>query len=112
MEIEYSSNKLEKQLSDAKQIKIAFGVNAKRVAARMDDIRSSPNLKVLLQISSANCHQLSGNRKDQWSVNISANHRLVFEINNNPIPILEDNSIDTIKITDILIIETVDYHKD
>lgn len=110
MEIEYSSNKLKKQLSNASEIKKAFGVNAKRVAARMDDIKASPNLAVLMQLPAANCHPLSGNKKGEWAVNISANHRLVFEIANDPIPTKEDYSIDTIKVTDIRILETTDYH--
>lgn len=110
MEIEYSSNKLKKQLSNASEIKRAFGVNANRVAARMDDIKASPNLAVLMQLPAANCHPLSGNKKGEWAVNISANHRLIFEIANDPIPIKEDNSIDTIKVTDIRILETTDYH--
>lgn len=110
MEIEYSSNKLKKQLSNASEIKKAFGVNAKRVTARMDDIKASPNLAVLMQLSAANCHPLSGNKKGEWAVNISANHRLIFEIANDPIPTKEDNNIDTIKVTDIRILETTDYH--
>ena len=110
MEIEYSSNKLKKQLSNATEIKKAFGVNAKRVAARMDDIRSSPNLAVLMQLPAANCHPLIANKRGQWALDISANHRMIFEIANDPIPVKDDESVDTIRVTDIRIIETTDYH--
>ena len=110
MKIEYCSNKLRKQLTSASEIKKAFGVNAKRVSQRMDDIAASTNLAVLMQIPAANCHSLAGKRKGQWSVDISGNHRLIFELDGNPLPTLEDGSVDTIKVTDIRIIETTDYH--
>jgi plasmid maintenance system killer protein len=110
MQIEYSSNRLKKQLSNASSIKQAFGVIAKRVAARMDDIKSSPNLAILIQIRAANCHQLSGTRAHQWAVDISGNDRLIFEIATDPIPMKEDKSIDTLKVTAIRFIEIIDYH--
>jgi plasmid maintenance system killer protein len=110
MEIEFSSKKLKKQLSNASEIKKAFGVNAKRVSQRLDDIAASPTLAVLMQVPAANCHQLSGKRDGEWAVDISANHRLIFEIAHDPVPTLDDGSINTIKVTDIRIIETTDYH--
>lgn len=110
MKIEYRKNKLRKQLSNASEIKIAFGVNAKRVASRLDEILSSPNLAVLIQIPAANCHSLSGDRRGEWALDISRNHRLIFEITHNPIPETEDGSINTLLVTDICILGIVDYH--
>jgi len=110
MNIEYSTNRLRKQLSSASEIKRAFGVNAKRVAQRMADITAAPNLAVLQQIPAANCHQLTGDREGEWAVDISANHRMIFEISHDPIPTHDDGSVNTILVTDIRIIETSDYH--
>lgn len=84
--------------------------NAKRVAQRMEEIRASTNLAVLMQIRAANCHPLTGDKDGEWAVDISANHRLVFEIDQEPIPIKEDGGINTILVTDIRIITTTDYH--
>lgn len=110
MKIDYQKNKLKKQLSSASEIKKSFGVNAKRVASRLDDIEASPNLSILIQIPAANCHQLSGNRTGQWAVDISGNYRLIFIIDHNPIPINMNNSIDTNQVTAIIILEIADYH--
>jgi len=68
MKIEYRSNKLKKQLDNASEIKRAFGVNAKRVSARMDDIQASPNLAVLMQIPQLTVTSLPGTEKanGQW----------------------------------------------
>ena len=110
MKIEYRKNKLEKQLGNASELKKAFGTNAKRVKSRLDDIEASPNLAVLMQIPAANCHPLSGDRKGEWAVDVSANYRLIFEIQNEPIPKTPDGSIDVALVTDIRILKVVDYH--
>lgn len=110
MEIGYRSNKIRKKLSTATEIKKAFGDNARRVAARLADIESSPNLAVLMKIPAANCHPLTGARKGEWAVNISPNHRLIFELDHDPVPRTADNAVDTILVTDIVIINTEDYH--
>lgn len=110
MQIEYSKNKLKKQMSNASELKKAFGVNARRIKSRLDDIEASPNLAVLIQIPAANCHPLTGDRKGEWAVDVSANYRLIFEIQNDPIPKTENGSIDVILVTDIRILKVDDYH--
>jgi proteic killer suppression protein len=110
MEISYKTNRLKKQLSNASEIKKAFGVNANRVSARLDDIRAAPNLQVLKQLPAANCHQLQGRKNNEWAVDISKNHRMIFEIAHDPIPMDENNAINTLLVTEICIKETADYH--
>lgn len=110
MEIDYRKNKLKKQLSDASEIKKNFGVNAKRIAMRLDEIEASPTLAVLMQIPAANCHSLSGNRKGQWAVDLSGNFRIIFELDHDPIPKTGDGSVDTKLITKVCIVEIADYH--
>lgn len=109
MKITYS-NKIKKKLSSPSEIQKAFGTMAKKVQSRLDDISASPNLKVLMQIPAANCHPLSGKRSEEWAVDISGNHRMIFEINHDPIPKKDNGEILTIEVTDIRIIETTDYH--
>lgn len=110
MQVTYQKNKLQKQLSSASEIKKNFGVNAKRVANRMDEIAASPNLAILMQIPAANCHSLTGDRNGEWALDISKNFRLIFEIANEPIPKTDNGSIDTIMVTDIRVLEVGDYH--
>lgn len=110
MEIFYKKSKIKKQLSTASNIKKAFGVHARKVVSRLDDIEASPNLTVLMQIPAANCHRLSGKRSDQWALNVSNNFRMIFELTHDPLPMLEDNSINTEEIISITIIEIIDYH--
>lgn len=110
MKIKYRRSKLEKQMSNASEMKRAFGVKANRVSARKDDIISAPNLHVLMQIRAANCHPLTADRRGQWAVDISHNFRIIFEIDHNPIPENPDGTVNALLVTDIIIVEITDYH--
>lgn len=110
MNIEYANNRLRKQLSNASEIKKAFGERAKMVSRRLDQISAAPNLAVLMQLPGAACHALTGNREGEWAVSISGNHRLIFVLDHHPVPKKQDKSIDTIKVTDIIITKADDYH--
>lgn len=110
MNVEFKSNKLRKILTNAMEIRKEYGTMAKKVSQRMDQIYASPDLSVLISISSANCHPLTGDRKAEWAVDISGNYRLIFEINQDPVPQKNDGSVDSILVTDIRILETTDYH--
>ena len=111
MRISYKTRKLEKQFSSAKEISKNFGVNAKRVSQRKAELESADNLEILMQIPAANCHPLKGDRDGEWALDVSKNHRIIFEIDHDPIPTKETGSIDAVKITDVIIINVnEDYH--
>jgi len=110
MEVNYKNNRLRKKLSSASQIKRNYGVNAKRVSQRLAEIEASDNLSILTSIPAANCHPLTGNRRGQWAVDISANYRLIFEIVNDPIPLINKNEINLKLVSKIRLVEIEDYH--
>jgi len=110
MDIKYSSNKIKKKLSTPAEVAKAFGVMAKKVQVRLDEIKAAPNLAVLMQIPAANCHPLAGTKDGEWALNISPNYRLSFDINHDPVPKTEAGEIILTEVTCIRIIETVDYH--
>lgn len=110
MNLDFKSNKLRKILTNAREIQKEYGTMAKKVSQRMEQLYAAPNLAVLISYPSANCHSLTGNRKGEWAVDISGNYRLIFEINQEPVPMKDDGSVDTIRVTDIRILETTDYH--
>ncbi|MCX6221044.1 MAG: killer suppression protein HigA [Bacteroidia bacterium] len=110
MKISYQSNRLRKSLNEAKEIQKEFGTMAKKVSQRMKELIASDNLEVLKSIPAANCHELKGNRKGEFAVDISGNHRIIFVPDHDPVPVKEDHSLDCIRITDIEILGTEDYH--
>ena len=110
MNIDFKNNKLRKTLTNAGEIKKQYGTMAKKVSLRMDQFYASPFLSDMIENPSANCHALKGERDGEWAVDISANYRLIFEINQHPVPVNKDGSVNTQKVTDIMIIEITDYH--
>lgn len=110
MNLEFKTPKLKKSLTEAAELKKTYGTMAKKLAQRMAQLEAAPNLAVLISYQSANCHPLKGDRKDEWAVDISGNYRLIFKINQDPIPKKDDGSINSILVTDIRILETTDYH--
>lgn len=109
MNIDYRSNKLRKILTNAILIKKEYGTMAKKVSQRMEQLNAAGNLAVLISLP-VNCHSLTGNRQGEWAMDISGNFRLIFGIHQNPIPLKRDQSVDTILVTDIRILEITDYH--
>ena len=83
---------------------------AKKVNQRMKELRAADNLEDFMSIPAARCHLLHGDKKDCYAVDISGNHRLIFEPDHNPLPKKDDNSVDHLRITDIRILNTEDYH--
>ncbi len=110
MNITFKNRKLQKILTDPGEIKKAYGSMAKRVSQRMDQLQAAPNLATIQSLPTLECHLLTGDRKGEWAVSISGNYRLIFDIDHHPIPTKEDGGIDSIRITDIRILETTDYH--
>ena len=110
MEIDYGTRRLEKQMTNATEMKKAFGEMAKKVSMRLAEMRASPNLAALMQIPAPKCHALAGNKYGEWAVSISPNHRLIFIIANEPVPVNQDESINTFMVTAITVIRTEDYH--
>lgn len=110
MKIAFRTNKLEKQLTKANEMQRAFGTIARKVNQRMQELISSQNLEIMKTIPAANCHELKGDRKGEFAVDISGNYRIIFVPDHNPVPVKDDKSIDCIRITDIMILGTEDYH--
>lgn len=110
MKIRFSNNKLAKQMENATAIKRSFGVMAKKVSMRLDDITAAPNLAILKQLPQAGCHQLKLDRAGEWAVSISGNFRIIFELDHDPVPLKEDGSIDEILVSNIVITGVEDYH--
>ncbi len=110
MEISYSSNKLQKQLTQARELVAAFGQMARKVSQRHEELKSADTLSIMKLFPAAYCHELTGDRKGTLAVKVSGNYRMIFEPNHDPIPHKEDGGLDWEKVTSITILEITDYH--
>jgi proteic killer suppression protein len=110
MVITYKTRKLEKSLTDPKEMNRTYGYRAKKINQRLKEIKAAATLAVLKTIPAANCHLLKADRSNQFAVDVSANWRIIFEPNYYPVPSNEDGSINWSAITKIIILEVTDYH--
>jgi proteic killer suppression protein len=111
MNVYFSSKKLSKTLQSEKGLNRAYGVeNAKKIKQRLVELEAAPNLKEVYNLPMARCHELSGNKKGQFAVDIKHPYRLIFEPDHIEVPRKEDGGIDLVRVTEIRVISIEDYH--
>jgi plasmid maintenance system killer protein len=111
MQIRFANVKLEKVLSTEKTLNRTFGQQmAKRIKTGLAVLGAADDLGRVPVGGSIRCHQLSQDRDEQFAIDLVHPHRMVFEVDHNPIPRLKDRGIDRSKVTRIVIVEISDYH--
>lgn len=106
MEISFKNNKLEKSFTDDRVLTKTYGTMAKKVKLRYEQLKSAENLFVISQVPAMRLHPHKGNN-GIWSVDIFKNWRILFTINQDPIPTLEDDGVN-LKAVEIIKIESVE----
>ncbi len=110
MNIDFKNNKIQKALTDARETQKVFGNMARKVAQRMEQLKAAPTLADMENYPAARCHYLKGDRKGVWAIDISVNHRILFEIAQKNLKMNKSGSINSGKVTHIVIIDAADYH--
>jgi proteic killer suppression protein len=110
VEISYKTRKLEKQLTDPREIVKFYGQSARKVNQRLKDLTDADNLAIMRTIPAARCHELTGDRKGELAVDISGNYRMIFVPNHAPTPKKDDGGLNWEEVTKIQINEIEDYH--
>jgi proteic killer suppression protein len=110
VEIFYKSRKLEKQLTDPRQLVKSFGQLAAKIKMRLKNLKDADNLAIMKTIPAARCHELAGDRKGELAVDISGNYRMIFEPLHDPIPQKGGGGLKWEVVTKIQINSVEDYH--
>lgn len=110
MEISYKNKKLEKQLTEPKELQKKFGELARKIKQRLQELSAAENLAVMRTIPAARCHELKGSREGELAVDVSVNYRIIFQPNQEPIPLKEDGGLDWEAVIKVQINEITDYH--
>jgi len=113
MQIDYKSRKLEKAfLKKAQAVKEWGGQNAQKLLQRHTELQAANNLEIFSTLPGTGFHSLKGDRKDQFACYGKYPFRLVFEAEHDPVPRKTDGGVDLSLVTQIRILEVVDYHCD
>lgn len=113
MDLSFSSRRLQKQLSEQRAMTQAFGPKrAKRLQIVLTALRAAPDLGVFAPPYSPphRCHELTGDRKGELSVDLDGPYRLIIVPAHNPVPQRQDGGLDWSRVTDIEIQGVEDTH--
>ena len=104
MKIYYSSKKLEKILTNQRQIRKEYGFCYSKLINRLSELEAANSLIDIPIYPPPRRHKLSGDRKTCWGIDCSKNYRIVVE------PQGEYDIEDLSTISAITIIRIEDYH--
>lgn len=110
MTISFSDRTLKKVVNDdRKLIKVYGHKRAKLIRKRLDSLRAADTLEDLRH-APGRFHELTGDRKGQWSCDLDHPFRLIFVPHEDPIPTDEDGKYIWTEIRSVDITEITDYH--
>jgi proteic killer suppression protein len=111
MKIFFHTKKLQRVCnSSAEAIKALGTKRAQKLQQRLMELSAAESLNDISRLPPARCHELTGNRRGQLSVDLEHPYRLLFVPANDPIPRLQDGGLCWAEITEIEIIEIADTH--
>lgn len=111
MDIFFKTRKLERICSKEKQMAKELGVKMQRkLKQRLMELKAAETLEMISHLPPPRLHELTGNRKGQYSVDLEYPYRLLFIVANEPVPQNASGGIDKSLVTEIEIIEIADTH--
>ena len=111
VEITFRTRKLERTFSAANALQKTYGARMTRVIMmRMAVLKAARSLGLVPTTPPDRRHQLSGDRDEEFAVDLVHPYRLLFEANHEPAPRKDDGGIDAEQVTAITILDVVDYH--
>jgi len=110
VKLSYKNNKLEQSLTEDKNIIKSYGALAKKIKLRIEQIKAADDLSIVAKIPVLRLHPYKGDRLGEWSIDIQENWRICFEIDQDPIPTLDDGGVNLNKVTTIKILSVEDPH--
>ncbi|MBF0546087.1 MAG: type II toxin-antitoxin system RelE/ParE family toxin [Candidatus Riflebacteria bacterium] len=111
MRIVFNTKKIQKIFSSEKELLREYGAEqSKKIQIRLKVLESAVNLEEVPAKKPERRHQLKGERKEQFAVDLSHPYRLIFKPAEKP-PISDDGGIDLKLVTGNIIIGVEDYHE-
>ncbi|QOY55323.1 killer suppression protein [Candidatus Sulfurimonas marisnigri] len=116
MVIEFSSTKLQKIFEDERKLLKEMGKKrAKKIKIRMTEFRAADSLHDFWPPKSgpSRCHELTEGEETGKKLSVDLDHpyRLIFEVDQEPIPIREEGGLDWKVVKQIKIIGIEDTHE-
>jgi proteic killer suppression protein len=84
-------------------------LSARKLRTRLDDLAALSNLAHARKLA-GRFHALTGDRNGQFALDLQGGCRLVVEPAGNPLPTLQDGSLDLSRVTAIRVVFIGNYH--
>ena len=84
--------------------------NARRLAQRLQELEAAETLDELRNLPGPRCHELTGDRKGQLSVDLDHPFRLIFKPAEEPPPRKVDGGLDWRRVTSVIVVGIDDTH--
>ena len=111
MEVTFSTKKLAKCCSSAKEMKARWGQRmADKLQQRLVELVAAESLNNVPRVPPPRCHELTGDLKGKLAVDLVHPYRLVFSPGHDPRPEKENGGLDWAQVTEIVVEEVIDYH--
>ena len=111
MDVSYRTAKLQKIFDSGTQLIRKYGPrNGLKITSHLAYLRLISSLTSVPSTKPFRCHQLSGDRDEQFAIDLVQLFRLVFEVAHDPVPREKIGGIDKERVTAIRIMEVIDYH--
>jgi plasmid maintenance system killer protein len=111
MDVYFRTSKLQKVCNTEKEMVRKLGANrARKLQIRLMELRAATHLEQIPRVPPARCHELTGDRHGQLSVDLDHPYRLIFIPANHPVPRKDDGGLDWALVTEIEVIEIADTH--
>lgn len=111
MEMSFANRSLQKACSSEKDMKRTWGAPmAKKLQQRLAELVAAVTLEDISCLPPARCHELTGNREGQLSVDLVQPYRLIFVPDHDPAPVRPDGGLDRTQVTKIVVLEVCDPH--
>lgn len=113
MEISFRTTKLKKEFCEGRKLQAIHGERrARLIMRRMQELRAAHTLGDFWPPYSGpgRCHELTGDRAGQLSLDLDHPYRLIFEPDHNPSPRRTDGGLDWRQVTAVRILGVEDTH--
>ena len=110
MEIPFNTKKLERAFSSIDQLRREYGTRAETISIRIAVLKNAQTLAMVPTNRPERLHQLAGNRRGQFSVDVGHPYRMILRPSVNPIPRNPDGGIELARVTAVTIVGVIDYH--
>ncbi len=98
MDIHYKTRKLQKVCTNASTARKTYGAEmAIKIHQRIDELHAIESVELMIKYRIGRCHALTGDRMNQYALDLVHPYRMIFIVIDNDIQIAE-------------IQEIVDYH--